>query len=331
MSTSVTRVLRDRSHYQPDRMFDWPGRLVLCLVLALLVFCSLTSPANLVYADQTVTDTETSGSVAAEDPFGFGVLWRIENGRSDPSFLFGTMHVEDPRVTDLPPPVDQAFEQSASLTTEAMLDMEHILQVGPKLVLTDGTTLRGLVGEEIYEDVRRALSARGMIPDMAALLKPWAASMLLSQPLPQTGEFLDKKLYDRAQRKAKPVYGLETLTEQVDIFDRLSLSEQVALLEETLAEVETMDDLVEQLTAAYLARDLARLNTLADDQFDGSPLQQRLKQDLLIDRNARMADRMIDRLEEGNAFIAIGALHLPGRSGVLNLLQQRGYSIQRAH
>ena len=281
------------------------------------------------------TDSSTVGSVSTEptdpDQFDFGLLWQIDNGFSTPSFLFGTMHVEDPRVTELPQPVQDAFNLSTSLTTEALLELEQILQVGPELLLVDGSNLQGLIGEELYQRVTSAMSARGLMPEMASLLKPWAVALFLSQPQSKSGLFLDRKLYHLAQQNGKPVFGLETMDEQLAVFQNMPMEDQIALLEETLAQLNMIPEVIERLTVAYLRRDLATLAAIANEQFTGSLVQQQLKQKLVIDRNIKMVNRMQSRLEEGGAFVAIGALHLTGPDGVLSYLKQMGYKVTRVY
>lgn len=303
----------------------------------------LTSP-DYAYSSEQYSDTfdtaqsfvtayqaDASQASVSDDQFDFGVLWQIDNGFSMPSFLLGTMHVEDARVTNLPTPVQQAFESSNSLTTEALLELEQILLVGTELLLVDGSTLESLIGKELFAEVSDALRARGMLPEIATLLKPWAVALLLSQPQSQSGMFLDRKLYHLAQQKGKAVYGLETMSEQLSVFKTMDLSDQIVLLEETLAQLNMIPEIIERLTQAYLDRDLKQLTVIANEQFSHSPVQQQLKQQLVIDRNKRMANRMQPRLEEGNAFIAIGALHLTGPDGVLNLLQQMGFTVTRVY
>lgn len=259
--------------------------------------------------------------------FSEGLLWRIGGAAEGSSYLFGTMHVEDPRVTDIPAPVMQAFEASESLTTEALLDMESLLQVGPELLLTDGSTLADLTGPELFGEITEALQSRGLLPQVAMLLKPWAVAVLLSQPRSQGGMFLDRRLYELALSSGKSVYGLETLGEQLKVFNAMSVADQIELLQETLAQINAIPEMIERLTQAYLDRDLAALADLAEEQFALSGAHSRLKQDLLLDRNVRMIERMTPRLVEGDAFIAIGALHLAGPSGLLSLLLQQGYTL----
>ena len=269
--------------------------------------------------------------VFADSAFDQGILWQVDNGFSQPSFVFGTMHVEDPRVTQLPSPVQQAFDQSDSLTTEILLELDQLMRVGPELILTDGSTLRSLIGEQLFDEVTRALKERGMIPEMVMLLKPWAVAMLLSQPKPQSGMFLDRTLYNSAQKKGKPVHALETIDEQLAVFKSMRLEDQIALLRETLEQLNVIPETIERLTQAYLDRNLRALDQIAEEQFAQSSVEDVLRQKLVVDRNIKMVDRMEARIEEGGSFIAIGALHLPGNEGVLQLLQQRGYTLTRVY
>ncbi len=268
---------------------------------------------------------------ATSDEFDRGLLWRIDSGTSSPSYLFGTMHVEDTRINELPAPVMDAFNNSNSLTTEALLDVEQLLLVGTELLLTDGTTLEELIGPDLFVQVTQALETRGLLPQIAALLKPWAVAVLLSQPRTQSGMFLDRRLYELAQQRGKSVFGLETLSEQLQIFNAMSIDDQIVLLEETLTQIDTIPEIIEKLTQAYLERDLAKLTELANQQFSQSRAHARLKQGLLFDRNKKMMERMQPRISEGNAFFAVGALHLPGPDGLLSLLQRQGYALSRIY
>ena len=316
---------------------NFSRRFTIGLVLATL----FTSPFVLrpALADGGTTDllpakidgSSAAGTGEAYEEFDKGILWRIGGTSVQPSYLFGTMHVEDPRVTQLPEQVIRAFDNSDSLTTEALLDVEQILMVGTELLLDDGSTLEDLIGSGLYSEVTEALKTRGLLPQIAALLKPWAIAVLLSQPRAQGGMFLDRRLYELALEQGKQVFGLERLSEQLQIFNRMSVDDQIILLEETLAHIDEIPEMVEKLTQAYLQRDLGLLAELANEQFALSGAHSRLKKDLLTDRNVRMVERMVPRLSEGNAFIAIGALHLSGAAGLLNLLQQQGYTLTRVY
>jgi len=308
------------------------GRFFLGLILAIALSDPLAADSAL---DSPVlpgsSEASKTGAGDATGEFENGLLWRIDGAAPESSYLFGTMHVEDPRITELPAPVMRAFDASDSLTTEALLDVEQIMMVGTELLLTDGSTLQDLIGPELYGEVTRAMGARGLQSQIGALLKPWAIAVLLSQPRSQGGMFLDRQLYDLATTRGKSVFGLESLSEQLQIFNAMSIDDQIQLLQETLTHINAIPEMIEKLTRAYLDRNLARLTELANEQFALSGAHSRLKQDLLLDRNIRMVERMAPRLSEGNAFIAIGALHLAGASGLLSLLQQQGYTLTRIY
>jgi uncharacterized protein YbaP (TraB family) len=159
--------------------------------------------------------------------------------------------------------------------------------------------------------------------------KPWAVVTLLSVPPAKSGEFLDMRLYRTALDNHKRMQGLETMQEQLAIFDQLNACDQVALLRETLDALDQLPTLIESLTLAYLARDLGALMEKSQAYLaGGDPRLEALFWEAAVDsRNRRMIERIAPLVDEGGWFIAVGALHLPGPGGILNLLERRGYRI----
>lgn len=257
-----------------------------------------------------------------------GLLWRVESSGRAPSYLFGTIHSSDPRVLALPTPVKQAFERSASFTMEMVTDGSALVAMAETMFLGDGQTLKQLTGEALYAEIRDALAARGL-PDFGLeKQKPWVVLMTLSTPPSRGGMFLDLALQLQATMAGKPVHGLESMGEQLAVFDELPVEDQVALLRETVKAQRESEAQLEALTRAYLTRDLAELMATVERFRPGDArLYNTLMQRLLDDRNRRMAERMEARLAEGDAFIAVGAAHLPGRDGLLALLASRGYRL----
>lgn len=131
----------------------------------------------------------------------------------------------------------------------------------------------------------------------------------------------------RAAARGLPIYGLERIDEQIAVYDRLSLDQQIALLEAAVAENPRIDCWWEEvIKPAWLARDTATLHALMPRTIAGDDV---LWRRLIVERNARMVERMEPRLREGDALIAVGAAHLPGERGILALLEARGYRIDR--
>jgi uncharacterized protein YbaP (TraB family) len=144
---------------------------------------------------------------------------------------------------------------------------------------------------------------------------------------------LDHVLYQGAVAAGKKVHGLETVAEQMGLFDGLSRKDQITLLEDTLDNLDTVAQMLDELQAAYLDRDLKRLMELNEAAMrDSDPLlAETFNRKVIVERNYRMAERMQPRLREGQQFIAVGALHLAGKEGLLNLLVERGYRLSRVY
>ena len=272
-------------------------------------------------------------SVQAGGRFDAGLLWKIESEGTAPSYLFGTMHSGDPRVVQLPAAVQQAFDRVDNVTLEVELDPQALLTMVTALMLPDGSSLESLIGPDLYQRSVQAMSAQGIPDTLVSGMKPWAVAVSLMTPPDQKGAVLDQVLYQQALGSGKKVSGLETVAEQLALFDELPLADQVVLLKDTLDNLPDMVRLLAELQAAYLERDLKRLVEInASSLQDSNPrLVRDFNQKVIIDRNHRMAERMQSRLHEGNHFIAVGAMHLPGEEGLLALLSGQGYRITRVY
>ncbi|MBI3562613.1 MAG: TraB/GumN family protein [Gammaproteobacteria bacterium] len=257
-----------------------------------------------------------------------GILWKIES-KTATSYLLGTIHSEDPRVLQLADTIKPQLDKSRSFTAELDLNLENSLTAAMAMLIQDGKELPGLIGRTRYQRCLTYMASYGVPEMMLRQLKPWAVMAQLSMPKPQTGLFLDRLLYDYAVEQQKPVYGLETYEEQIGVFEKLSLQQQIILLDETLENFPKLDQQLQQLIALYLKHDLSGLQRYSDSlmKSGSEELMHGFNQSLITDRNHRMVERMQARLQEGNAFIAVGALHLPGEQGILHLLTQRGYRI----
>ncbi|MEN8761299.1 MAG: TraB/GumN family protein [Thiogranum sp.] len=272
-------------------------------------------------------------SAAAADSFDSGLLWKVERAGTTSSYLFGTMHSDDPGVVKLPEPVQRAFDQAQSLTLEVVLDPQSLLSMTSALLMTGGNTLESVIGRRLYERTVAVMDTRGMPEMLVANMKPWAVAVILMTPPGNNGVVLDHVLYQSAVATGKEVHGLETVAEQMGLFDDLSREDQITLLEDTLDNLDIMGQLLDEIQAAYLDRDLKRLLELNEASMrDSDPqLAATFNRKVIVERNHRMAERMQSRLSEGQQFIAVGALHLAGEEGLLKLLSQRGYRLSRIY
>lgn len=276
-------------------------------------------------------------------------LWAI--GRTNPSYLFGTIHLPDQRVVTLGPAVERALAASDTLVTEIPMDAALQLSVMGKVVLPNDQTLADVIGKPLAERLDRAIeqalpkdAAPGTAPMIAKLLgrmKPWAAMTQLSllEFLPDMmagAKPLDSMLWERAQQAGKQVAALETVDEQLAVFDQFSMADQKRMLELTLDGLEAARGKpktpTQELIDAYLTGDLASLTRVMDDAMEGDrELTKRFTAVALDARNQVMATRIRERLTQkpGRYFFAVGAAHYTGDTGILALLRKAGLEVTR--
>ncbi|HUO44227.1 MAG TPA: TraB/GumN family protein [Burkholderiales bacterium] len=277
----------------------------------------------------------SAAAVAQDGDFTQGLLWRIEKGSVTPSYLFGTIHIDDSRVTTLPDPVRRSFDGARTFTMEVSLDSANLLALSSRMVYDDGRTLPDATGPELYRRIVPVMEQHGVPEALLPAFRPWAVTLLLEVPPQDSMEVLDFRLYQMAQEQHKPVYQLESADEQIAVFADMSDADQLTLLKDALDNYQNIAQQTEQLVQAYLARDLAQMWRIdqgaVGDSADVADANQRFEQQLLDNRNLRMAERMQPQLQQGGAFVAVGALHLYGERGILELLQRRGYRVSRVY
>lgn len=264
-----------------------------------------------------------------------GLLWRIERGGETVGHLFGTIHSDRPEVLDLPAPVARAFEDAQRYAFEVDqrdIDRREIVRI---MHYPDGTSLPRRLPGELWARTREAAAQRGLRVDAITAMEPWALAMILGLPPADPQRILDMHLQRRARQTGQPVTGLETVAEQLSIFDRLDESAQLDMLATAVKAVESgqADALFERMVRAWLARDLSRIVELADDHpaVADPETNDRLMRRLLEERNRRMVERMQPLLDAGGAFIAVGAMHLAGDDGLVRLLERRGYKVEAVY
>ena len=277
-------------------------------------------------------------------PNGEGRLWKIEKEGLEPSFLFGTMHMTDPRVVALPPAAQAAFDDSKIVVIETtdLLDPAGLVAIigkRPELTaFTDGTKLTSLMTPEEAEVVRRGLAERGVSLEAVAGLKPWILSAMVSVPACETArkaggaQVLDMKLAHDAKAAGKEIGGLETAVSQLETMAGLPMSFHVDGLVETLRLGSRIDDVIETMITIYLDGQTGLFWPFFEAVLppgDGAGYAE-FEERMITARNGGMAGKSEEFIDRGGAFIAIGSLHLPGGQGVVERLRTAGYMVTRA-
>jgi uncharacterized protein len=264
------------------------------------------------------------------------LLWRID--REPPSYLFGTIHVPDPRVLALAPAVEGALRDSAAVYTEIALGAQDQQQAQGVLQLPDGETLADALPPALYARAESFAKERGVPLALLQNQKVWVLATLL--PLLGylgRGPALDQELWNWAERHGKRTAGLETLELQVRAMESAGRAGELALLEATLGDLEHAAaqgrDSIDALIELYLEGDEQRIAEHAYAFVDRSDaVLGRLLSALIDERNDYMSAAIAQRLADAPAqaqFFAVGAMHYPGERGILAQLRARGMHLTR--
>jgi uncharacterized protein YbaP (TraB family) len=268
-----------------------------------------------------------------------GLLYEMRAG-ANTVYLFGTLHVGKPELNPLSRQANLALAASERLYLEVNLTDATTVNAdtAAAAMYGDGTTLDQKLPAALMEKVSATLARYQFPQEVALKMKPWMLGqtlLLLEAKRRGYDPELANEFYlmDYARAAHKEILGLETLSEQFAIFDRMSQAQQQAFLEQTLSELED-------------SRFEARLKALvdawanADAQALEDELQYEKKQDsvfgsillprLIDERNRVMADRIVDIARSGpKSFVAVGALHLVGKDGIVERLRRRGFTVRQ--
>jgi uncharacterized protein YbaP (TraB family) len=283
-------------------------------------------------------------AAAADVKNGDGLLWRIEKKGLQPSYLFGTMHSTDPRLDRVLARIKPFIARSSSVAVELSelvtpgLKDQAIAQIAAAGQARSGNALEGLWPPSNRAFVEAALSERGVSSERAQRLETWFLIVSLSSPRCERerralGQIsVDEKIGQAAINGGRRPIGLEKLEEQISVLRQIGgINPSMALIE-TAHRSQQIADMRETMTRAYLGDRLGELVALSrlSEITSGEPQSKApssFTRALLDDRNAVMLERAMPLIEAGGAFIAVGAFHLPGETGLVTLLRTAGYKV----
>jgi uncharacterized protein YbaP (TraB family) len=280
-----------------------------------------------------IVQAEPIRALIVPEKYTEGLLWRIESAQQEPSYLLGTMHVDDPGIWEMFKHAQQFFDSARTVCTEVKMDFETVAAEMRVMFFSDGRTLKSVMNDDaFYQRTIHIANARGLPEVMVRSMKPFTLAFMLSMPQSK-GQVLDEKIYTDAVRQDKNICGLETTAEHSNVFESFDMHTQVQMLKTTVERIDEVDGMYPVLLAAYLDRDLAAITRLVNESLlmEDSEIEKVFIQRFLIDRNSKMVQRMVPLINKGGAFFAIGAMHLTGKAGVLRLLESQGYTISRVY
>lgn len=265
-----------------------------------------------------------------------GLLFVVKKCGVAPSYILGTLHSDDPKITAINNAAFSKLAYANTATFEIKFNKEALMVARQSMYIDSNSidTLQNMVGISPYNDFVNLLKKLHPESDEKDYyrMKPWAAAVFITEPVDNyDGIPLDLKLQNFAAQRNIPVYGLETPESQLAIFNGLTNEQQIGLFKDAVQNFPQTQKDIKEMFDAYLDTDLTKIKTLADKAFEtysDKELAGHLKLEMVDKRNRTMADGISSKIDLGNSFVAIGALHLPGKEGVLHLLENKGYYIE---
>ncbi len=260
------------------------------------------------------------------------LLWRITGpGMDKPSYLFGTIHVICKDDAVVSPTLLKAIRDCEEVYFEVDMDnMLEMLMVVSKMKMKGDTTLQDLLEKDDYKKVKEYFTSKKSILPFSVLetYKPiLAASMLEASNMGCESTAMEQLIMMEANFYEKEVKGLESLTYQASILDSIPYKLQAEQLVEHIDRInkgEGSPDETNEMFEAYKAQDLDRLEKLLMSSDAGIASFAEL---MLYNRNRNWVEKLKGILVKKSVVIAVGAGHLPGENGVINLLRIAGYTL----
>jgi len=269
-------------------------------------------------------------SAAAQEK---SLLWSISDGKNS-AFVLGSIHYLRKENYPLNKAILDALEASNTLVLE--IDLNAAGGAGQRAVLAkasyaDGSTLAQNVAPETYQLATQRAAELGLDMRILQPMKPWFVALTLVVIKLQSlgldaNAGVDRYLAERAKASGKPTRGLETLEFQIGLLDQLSKTDQELMLRETVRELDLLDKNFDDIVQSWKRGDAAALTALL---LAGMKEYPEIYQKIIVERNRRWVPEIEKFVHQGGFMVTVGAAHLLGPDGVIEMLKAKGYSVEQ--
>ena len=289
----------------------------------LIIWC--LSISALVIAQQKTNVSPSPAAASAKT-----LLWKVSGKYLEkPSYLFGTMHIlceEDAKLSEnlkaIIRDTEQIFFEIDMDNTQEMMGALKFLS------MNDGKRISQLLSQEDYEKVKKFFDDnKSMIPfSMMDRFKPYFVSSMIGEQMMacESTKGMETQIMAEADKYEKEIHGLETIAFQAGIFDSIPYEKQARDLVMYVDSIDSYKSVLKSMTDVYREQDLEKMEKL---MLKSDPGMEQYMDLLLYDRNRRWIDLMLSNMVERSTLFAVGAGHLPGNQGVIELLRKRGYDV----
>ncbi|WP_372847195.1 TraB/GumN family protein [Pontiella sp.] len=262
-------------------------------------------------------------------------LWKATSKKGT-FYIQGSSHVLKAANYPLDPAIEAAYSNATVLVLEVdMADMmspkTQQLILG-KAMLAPPAKLESVLDASTYENLAAACKEAGLPMEAVQPFKPWFATttlmLLKMQQMGLSAEHgLDKHFYDKAVTDQKRIVGLETLDYQISLFDSLSEANPNDFVNRALIDLELMEGELEKLLTAWKTGDIGTLGEMLTKSFEDFP---EIHDRFITARNKKWADALAKMAKNEETYlIVVGAGHLPGKTGLLELLGEKGFDLEQ--
>lgn len=257
-----------------------------------------------------------------------GLLYEISgNELTKPSYVFGTFHIMCAADYEMSEVTKEKFGKTEQVVMELdMDDPQMMMQMQQQMFMKDGKSLKDLLTKETYDNVDRYFTDSLKMPfQMMDKVKPFAlTSMLYPKILNCPIQSFEMDFVKLGQAEKKEILGLETVADQMGVFDAIPYKKQADDLVEAIADMDNSKAEFDKLVGVYKTQDIDALAKMVAEEENGYAEYTDV---LLNNRNENWIGKMTDFAKAKPTFFAVGAGHLGGEKGVVNLLRKAGYTV----
>tara|TARA_B100001996_G_scaffold378958_1_gene363916 strand:+ start:89 stop:1036 length:948 start_codon:yes stop_codon:yes gene_type:complete len=260
-----------------------------------------------------------------------GVLWKITTPNKITNYLFGTIHSQDYLVSKFPNEVELVLSKSKKLILEIIPDNKSNLIYKRFIYYNNGNQLDNLLEKPFFRELEEQVKYYDL--DNIELnnlkyMKPWAAFSLIGRPKTIRAPSLESNLLKFAQERMIKIDSLETMYDITSSLDELSINDQINILKDTICNRKQIIKEIKKLVDLYINRDSAEIIKFTTNKNSDDKTYLRYMKKMLYDRNKNMLKKITYEFNSGDVFVAVGILHLIAEDGLLENLQDLGYTIE---
>ena len=271
------------------------------------------------------------------------LLWKVSgNGLGRPSYIFGTHHMAPASMLDQIAGINAGIDGCdivvGEIEKDSLMSQESQMKMARFMIAPTDSTLDKLYTPAEYAEIEKVFNkyfgSMGVKLSQMNSLKPNAISTQLQAmqsikyfPNFDANNLIDVAIQERANEAGRPSVGLESLQEQIDLLFNGPLTEQAKGLLEACHQDEFFQVQSSALAEAYMHQDLDKLLAVMTDATMGGDSEDEMES-LIYNRNRNWVDKLVKMMPERACLVCVGAGHLPGAQGLLQLLRDKGYTVE---